>query len=51
MEKETLKQKLLRMPESLIWKVKSAAAQNRRTENQEMIKRIEDSFNEKWINQ
>lgn len=42
--KEPTKQKLLRAPESLIEKVKVAAAKGRRSENQEMLLRIELSF-------
>ncbi|CDH26415.1 Arc family DNA-binding protein [Xenorhabdus bovienii] len=46
MKKETIKQKNTRMPEELIWKIKEAAVKNRRSENQEMIIRLEKSFNE-----
>ncbi|MBD2779080.1 Arc family DNA-binding protein [Xenorhabdus szentirmaii] len=34
------------MPEELIWKIKEAAVKNRRSENQEMIIRLEKSFDE-----
>ncbi|MBD2799511.1 Arc family DNA-binding protein [Xenorhabdus sp. M] len=46
MKKEITKQKNARMPEELIWKIKEAAAKNRRTESQEMIIRLEKSFDE-----
>ncbi|MBD2816565.1 Arc family DNA-binding protein [Xenorhabdus sp. Flor] len=44
MKKEITRQKNARMPEELIWKIKEAAAKNRRTENQEMVIRLEKSF-------
>ncbi|CAB5644595.1 hypothetical protein ABN306_06990 [Providencia huaxiensis] len=47
MQKEITKQKLLRTPESLFWKIKEAAARSKRTENQEMLLRLEMSFDER----
>ncbi|MBS3857709.1 MULTISPECIES: hypothetical protein [Proteus] len=47
MKKETTKQKLLRTPESLLWKIKEAAARSKRTENQEMLLRLEMSFDDR----
>ncbi|MBD2797245.1 Arc family DNA-binding protein [Xenorhabdus sp. 18] len=46
METVIIKQKQVRMPEELIWKIKEAAVKNRRSENQEMIIRLEKSFDE-----
>ncbi len=44
---EVVKQKQVRMPEDLIWKIKEAAVKNRRSENQEMLIRLESSFDER----
>ncbi|HED3889423.1 TPA: hypothetical protein ACWL6U_004056 [Morganella morganii] len=44
MKKETVKQKQVRMSEDLIWKIKEAAVRGRRSENQEMLMRLEMSF-------
>ncbi|PHM39262.1 hypothetical protein Xmau_02866 [Xenorhabdus mauleonii] len=46
MKKEILKQKNVRLPEDLIWKLKEAALKNRRSEYQEIIIRLEKSFDE-----
>lgn len=47
MDLEVIKQKQVRMPEDLIWKIKEAAVRNRRSENQEMLIRLESSFDER----
>ncbi|CAM7463480.1 hypothetical protein [Morganella morganii] len=47
MNKEEKRQKLLRTPESLVLKIKKAAARSRRSENQEMLMRLEMSFDER----
>ena len=47
MNKEEKRQKLLRAPESLVLKVKKAAARSKRSENQEMLMRLELSFDER----
>lgn len=47
MKAETVKQKQVRMSEDLIWKIKEAAARGRRSENQEMLMRLEMSFDER----
>ncbi|MBG3131349.1 Arc family DNA-binding protein [Proteus myxofaciens] len=47
MDLEVIKQKQVRMPEDLIWKIKEAAVRNRRSENQEMLIRLEGSFDER----
>ncbi|MBG5919418.1 Arc family DNA-binding protein [Providencia stuartii] len=44
---EVVKQKQVRMPEDLIWKIKEAAVKNRRSENQEILIRLESSFDER----
>ncbi|MBI6548582.1 Arc family DNA-binding protein [Xenorhabdus lircayensis] len=46
MKKEILKQKNVRLPENLIWKLKEAALKNRRSEYQEIIIRLEKSFDD-----
>ncbi|HGW4593126.1 Arc family DNA-binding protein [Proteus vulgaris] len=42
-----IKQKQVRMPEDLIWRIKEAAVKGRRSENQEMLMRLEMSFDER----
>lgn len=44
MKSQNNKQKVVRMSEDLIWKIKEAAARGRRSENQEMLMRLEMSF-------
>ncbi|WP_152669830.1 MULTISPECIES: Arc family DNA-binding protein [Xenorhabdus] len=46
MQKETVKQKNIRLPAELFWKIKDAALKNRRAEYQEIIIRLERSFDE-----
>lgn len=44
MEAVVIKQKQVRMSEDLIWKIKEAAVRSKRSENQEMLLRLEMSF-------
>ncbi|HEQ1858442.1 TPA: Arc family DNA-binding protein [Providencia alcalifaciens] len=47
MKGQNNKQKVVRMSEDLIWKIKEAAMRNRRSENQEMLLRLDMSFDDR----
>ncbi|EJD6508466.1 Arc family DNA-binding protein [Providencia rettgeri] len=47
MKKANNKQKVVRMSEDLVCKIKEAAYRNRRSENQEMLLRLEMSFDDR----
>lgn len=47
MKGQNNKQKVVRMSEDLIWKIKEAAMRSRRSENQEMLLRLEMSFDDR----
>ena len=47
MRKSNNKQKVVRMSEDLVEKIKCAAAKSRRSENQEMLLRLEMAFDDR----